>query len=407
MATFSAMAKSGDQHLRKDGTRRVYIRFSHKGVARYIPTQIYVSEKKLTSDMKIKDVRAKNACDEIIVEYRRRIAKLHLELNDYPIDKIVEVAVEKEVHSYELSFTEYYETKWRVAHQSLRGIKNYDCAVNALRRFYGREIILVNDLSAKTMQAFAESLSDKKRAASLYCSSIVKIFNDMRSEYNDEETGKVLIKHSLAKFVAPHQVEAEQRGLSVEQIRRIFALPHVGIKHSWAEFSRYDLALDCFKLSFCLMGMNAVDMYYLEDYDGEKITYERAKTHLRRRDRAKMVVVVHSIIRELLSRYSGIKRVFRFSDVYSSPSSFNHALNLGIKEVGEAAGIPNLQFYAARHSFASIAYNDVGIPMSVVDEMLCHKGTDMRMTKLYIKKDFTHINEANFKVIAFVFGENA
>lgn len=83
MATFTAMVRTGDKHLRKDGTRSVYIRLAHKGAVRYLPTNFYVAKKQLTPALKIKDVSVRNACDELIVEYRRRVARLHLEVNDY------------------------------------------------------------------------------------------------------------------------------------------------------------------------------------------------------------------------------------------------------------------------------------------------------------------------------------
>ena len=37
--------------------------------------------------------------------------------------------------------------------------------------------------------------------------------------------------------------------------------------------------------------------------------------------------------------------------------------------------------------------------------MLCHTESSMRVTDLYIKKDFTPINEANFKLIDYMFCE--
>ncbi len=37
--------------------------------------------------------------------------------------------------------------------------------------------------------------------------------------------------------------------------------------------------------------------------------------------------------------------------------------------------------------------------------MLCHIDERMRVTNLYIRKDFSLINEANEKLMAYVFGE--
>ena len=70
--------------------------------------------------------------------------------------------------------------------------------------------------------------------------------------------------------------------------------------------------------------------------------------------------------------------------------------------MGEGIGIEKLQFYSSRHSFATIDVNDVRIPIYIVNDMLCHVGNAMRVTELYIKKDFSAINEANFKLIDYI-----
>jgi len=51
---------------------------------------------------------------------------------------------------------------------------------------------------------------------------------------------------------------------------------------------------------------------------------------------------------------------------------------------------------------ATIAVNDVGIPLYIVNEMLCHIDSSMKTTMLYIKKSYAPINEANFKLLDFV-----
>lgn len=166
---------------------------------------------------------------------------------------------------------------------------------------------------------------------------------------------------------------------------------------------RRDLALDCFKLSFCLLGMNSADLYNVADYDGEYITYFRTKTKDRRNDQAKMVVRVHPFIKPLVEKYQGKERVFNFSERFSSMTDLNRSINIGLKEIGEEVGIENLQFYSARHSMASIAANEADIDRWTVNLMLNHTDQSMRVTELYIKRDFTPINEANFKLLGYVF----
>ena len=85
--------------------------------------------------------------------------------------------------------------------------------------------------------------------------------------------------------------------------------------------------------------------------------------------------------------------------------SFNDMLNKGLKEVGEIIGVPNLTFYAARHSMATIALNDAGIDKFTVHEMLNHQVPIFRITDMYIQKDFSNINEASFRLIDLVLSD--
>jgi hypothetical protein len=89
--------------------------------------------------------------------------------------------------------------------------------------------------------------------------------------------------------------------------------------------------------------------------------------------------------------------------MYKDPTTFNQTVNRGLKIVGEKVGVPNLQFYAARHSMATIAYNEAGIDKFTIHEMLNHKVKVFTVTNMYIRQDFSRINDANFRLINYVF----
>ena len=167
---------------------------------------------------------------------------------------------------------------------------------------------------------------------------------------------------------------------------------------------RRDLALDCFRLSFCLLGMNSADLYNAKECDGEYIIYCRTKTKDRRNDQAKMIVRVHPLIRPLVEKYRGKERVFNFSERFSSMADLNRSVNIGLKEIGKEIGVEGLQLYAARHTMATIAANEAGIDRWTVNLMLNHTDQSMRVTELYIKRDFTPVNDANDKLLGYVFG---
>ena len=107
----------------------------------------------------------------------------------------------------------------------------------------------------------------------------------------------------------------------------------------------------------------------------------------------------------LVEKYRGKERVFNFCEQYSSMADFNRAVNIGLKQVGKDVGIDGLQFYSARHSMATIAVNDVGVSKYVVNDMLNHTDPALKVTELYIKRDFKIINVANMEVLNFVLGQ--
>ena len=84
-------------------------------------------------------------------------------------------------------------------------------------------------------------------------------------------------------------------------------------------------------------------------------------------------------------------------------ANFNRAINLGLKSIGEELGIPNLQFYSARHSMASISFNKVGIDKYTINDMLNHIDSEMKITDIYIEKDYNRINDANLKLMNYMF----
>lgn len=397
MATLKAVIKRGNK--RADGTWNVVIRFTHSGKVRFIPTTMYVSKKDMTVSYKIKNAVILDKCNEIIKVFRERVNELNLEFNDIDIDTIVDYMLKKREVG-DISFTDFAET-WMDTHSDKKGILNYKTALNAFKAFCGHEDILCQEVTTKSMKSFESSLKDRPRAQSSYPLYIKVIFNAAREYYNDEDNGIIRIKHSLNRYKPVRQSVAKKRALDVDIIRRIFALPYEskGVKRI---YNRRDLALDCFKLSFCLLGINTADLYNATNFDGKTIIYNRTKTKDRRSDQAEIQVDVPPCIMPVVNKYRDDERIFEFHKRYYDMKSFNKAVNIGLKEVGREVGVDNLQFYAARHSLATIAVNDVGISKYIVNDMLNHTDPALRVTELYIKKDFKAINEANVKVLDYV-----
>lgn len=153
--------------------------------------------------------------------------------------------------------------------------------------------------------------------------------------------------------------------------------------------------------------MNSVDLFNCSEIDNDSIIYYRSKTTERRIDRAKMIVRIPSFALPIFKKYRDVSgnRVFCFYKLYNTSKNFNRALNIGLKQIGDLLHIDDLEFYAARHSWATIALNKCKVDKYTVHAALNHVDESMRVTDIYIERDFENENKANAKVVKYVFGK--
>ena len=110
-------------------------------------------------------------------------------------------------------------------------------------------------------------------------------------------------------------------------------MPYQNLRKGVKSTCRFDLAKDCFILSFCLMGINSVDLYNATDLRGNRLVYNRTKTKDRRLDKAQMEVVVPEIVLPIIEKYRDRtgQRLFNFYQYYRDHKGFNKAINKGLK----------------------------------------------------------------------------
>ena len=279
---------------------------------------------------------------------------------------------------------------------NIKGAKNYKCMLNTLEKFNGSRKLLFQDIDVRFLKDFERYLEKRPRAQSLYLGEIRHLFHEAIIECNtDEET--VIKNNPFQRYKTPRQVMKKGvRALSLEDFLKI-ANYHPDGK------GRKLLAHDCFILSFCLMGMNAIDLFNVKKLENGILKYNRTKTKDRRSDNAYIEVRVHPFVKKLMTKWKGTNGyVFSFRSKYKRPDDFNHALNFGLKAIGDELHIPGLQFYQARHTFASLSRNMMKFSKSDVDEALNHVG-NYEIADVYISKDFSIINENNYKLIDRVF----
>ena len=317
-----------------------------------------------------------------------------------------------------------FSKKW-ISETTIKGKDNYTTALNSFIRFLGKEeleikkitvdlleqyrdyIINVRNERVKALQAEGKRVPSN-RCLSLYLMSLRHLYGEAQRFYNKPDKGLMRIPHTpFEYFKIPKQEATRKRAVTPQQIKAIWSLPyqniHKGVKHT----CRPDLAKDCFILSFCLMGINSADLYNATLLRDNRLVYCRTKTKERRLDKAKMEVVVPDMVLPIIEKYRDTtgQRLFRFYKDYRDHKAFNKAINKGLKEIGDQLNIDDLEFYAARHSWATIALNKCGIDKYTVHAALNHVDESMRVTDIYIERDFVNENKANAKVIKYVFGK--
>ena len=383
--------------LSSKGQRAVYLRVRDKKTEKRIATGVKVDESEISPrTKKIKNFEKAQTVEKLRMELMYKMTSIAPEINysaNMDAARIVSTLVMQE-KTESLDFFTFAED-W-ISKNSLKSTKNYNCTLSALESYLGVRKLDFSQINYTLLKNFELYLSDRPRAKSMYLGYMRHLYREAMLEYNTDEA-TVIKNDPFMRYKAPKQVlKKGVRALSVQDILKVYHYRGIDPK------GRPQLARDCFILSFCLMGMNSADLYNATVLQKGVVKYNRTKTKDRRSDDAYIEVKVHPFIKQLMKKYAGNTHVFNFYQRYAGFEEMNTALNKGLKEVGKAIGIPKLQFYQARHTFATLSRNMMKFSKSDVDEALNHVGS-YDIADVYITKDFSIINENNFKLIEEVF----
>lgn len=422
MLTIKAEIKRSE--LKVDGTYNVKIRFTLDRKVKRLSTNLFVTQQDLTKSLKFKeDTSIKREIDRLVLYYREQCLKLQLDQNHYSLDEIIEFLNGEQEKQQTIDFIKF-SREW-IASTTIKGAPNYTTAINALVRFVGKEELDINLITLDFLEQFKAFLIGERdartkklmqqgkrvtsnRTLSLYLVSIKKLFNEAKRKFNKKDKNLILIPNSpFEDFKIPKQEATRKRAIPADIIKKVWKLPYKDMKKGYKSTCRYNLAKDCFILSFCLIGINSADLYNATKMRGNTIIYNRTKTKARRLDGAKMMVDIPKIVQPLIDKYkdSTGKRLFNFYQYYGDEKTFNKAINSGLKEIGSILEVDDLEYYAVRHSWATIALNKVGIDKYIVHAALNHIDDSMKVTDIYIERDFVNENKANAKVVKYVFGK--
>lgn len=391
---------------RANGTRNVVLRVTHNRVTRHIATHLTVDNLDLNAKGEIRDINILESCAELERLCRKACNDLGYRIKQIGVDELVssiKIYLEGK-ERFRLDFYEFAEVE--ASKMQKRTGETYRGAMRALKRYTNRDKLDISEIDSYFVQGFIsflqkepsqrgsnrkfEATTEKEkgdRAVSKYVACLRALHNRAKLQYNDEDRGIIKIPYSPFKSIKVKQPSrTRKRALSIEEIQALIDLKPKSVYE--------ELARDCFILSFALIGMNSIDMYDLSPTSGSVLIYNRAKTKDRREDKAEMQVRIEGCVEALIMRYRGKNKFFDFSERYTTSENFNRSINKYLKRID-----PKLEFYSARHSWATIAYNNVGVDKYTIHEALNHIDPSMRVTDIYIERDWRKIWEANEKVL--------
>lgn len=416
-------------HKKSDNTYNPKIRISHNRTSSYISTSIYtelVRFKKNSASGTITSEKIKEELDGLVREYRQIINENQDVVNECETSRDIVAMIERRKQRKEIDFIEF--ARMFIEKTPNEGTKTVKTTgINSLCHFLnhknGNEKLLIKDLTSRFLREYEAWLRQeryitvrqnktakqayktiKKPALNdtgvhSYMGIIQSVFNAALLHFNDYEKGDIIITNDPFKvYTIPAVLEAKKRAVDVDIIRKIYNYSPVNKRKRTTMFTR-----DIYILSFLLAGMNAVDMLDCRMVNG-RIEYERQKTKDRRKDNAFISVYIHPLALPIINKYRdpSEKHLFDFYKRYNDVRNMTKGIHRGMRSLCEELGIDYIQFYSARHSFATIARNECNISKDDISLCLNHS-SGKTVTDTYIKQDFSRIDKVINKVVDYVF----
>ena len=410
---------------RDDGTYLVYIRITFRRKSRRWQTNMSCSPTDLTRSLRIKNATILDKAGELIRRMKKATDDLtFVDLEDKDVDWVVNrIKFIMQGEKFSLDFFEWGEKYILTKNLSTR--KAYERSLNALERFLGERVLDINDITKMMLLDFMEFVDNEpkmhydrksetfvptektkvaKASSSLLIMKLQHIFNAAKDRYNDEDSDQIRIPKSpfdTIKKVFPSGGKG-QKALDRKVLQKMLM--------AQTEDPSVRVALDAFILSFGLMGANLADLYAATPFQGNEWIYNRAKTTERRDDKAEMRVTippqVEPYLRRLQEGGNGQWWLQELHRLGEKKHTCNEKINDYLRRWQKTENIEDFTFYAARHSWATIA-RSLGIDLAAVNDCLCHKDS-LEMGRRYAPLTWEQKNEINKKVIeSFVWDDNS
>lgn len=363
----------------QDGERApIKIAVNHKGSTAFIPTGISCTSRQW-------DARAQTIIDKrmssykILLEQKRmsaEVALLHIieegRAKNCTATQLRDMvsAVLSGKEQRQITVGEFFDKVTATKTGSTK--RNYAYVAKYTRSKYDIDSMQFSEVTRDMVSALV--LDDRFKD-----SSKVVVRSVLTSVFNEAIDDGITTNYPFRKIGIKKPV-FRKRSLSADTIRAVFSYEPTN------DAMRY--AIDIFKLTFYLIGINSADLFDCPPMVDGRVEYIRKKTSRPYSIKAEPEAL------EIIERYKGEGSLLNHR--YSTSHTLIYCVNTQLDKI-----VKGLTLYWARHSWATIAYNDCGISKDTISLALGHHyGSEV--TDIYINPSLKLIDEANRKVIDFI-----
>lgn len=394
MATITISPSIHKGYLRQDGTYVVRIRIYYKGKNRYLTTNITATPSQLRKDLTVKDYTLRQRIDALMEEMRQKANDI-VPKDNMTVDDVVKMVTAPSKATFRLDFPSYGR-KVALEKKEKNTIRFYLFAVSTICKYLGAESFDISVITTSFLNRYykwlVETYGERGRSVSACIKGLSYIHKMARMEFNDYDIDNILIKNPFESFHPVFKNNPKHRVISEDAIREMYAE-----RNDLPKPERFGVRM--FLLSFVLMGMNAVDLMNC-NIEGNIVHYFRKKTAGRRDDRAEMRVRMEKEFSDIFDCFlDGDKFLITQKDAVQVSAAINNSL----KRYAARKGMDGFTMYYARHSWATYAYR-YGMSKSLVNDGLCHIDPDMKITDIYVQKDWGMLWDANRAFLLKFFG---
>ena len=226
----------------------------------------------------------------------------------------------------------------------------------------------------------------KDSSIGFYMRGIRKIWNEGRKMGLVDESRNPFKNYTIPK--------GDPREIEVLNPDEMAAIAKTELKEPLMRWCR-DMAM----LSFCLIGINPKDMFFIDDISGGRLPYKRSK------GKKRYSIKIPPQALHIIKRYPGKKYLIDGMDRYSDYRSANKRIDYKLKDIAKMCGITkNVNYFTFRHSWSAYA-RYLGVSMDDISAALGHKRIDLpAVTEFYnyVAEEQRRVDLANKKVIRLI-----